>query len=119
MFQTPLASPSGQDIPKAMLPYWLLLDWTTQYHGVKNELRGILLGVLHHLRSQVHLAKIVYITTAPLHKFNLPVAADDRGEHCKCLGLRFVESQQMLSTLNTMLIPHICHFFYTGKVFGK
>ena len=32
--------------------------------------------MLDHLRSQVHLAMIVY-TSAPLHKFNLPVAADE------------------------------------------
>ena len=57
----------------------------------------------------MHLAKIVYITTAPLHKFNLPVAADERGEYCKCLGLRFVESQQMLSSLNTMLLSRTLH----------
>ena len=67
-----------------------------------------MLGVLHHLRSQVHLAKIVYIT-ALRHKFNWPVAADELGEHCKCLGLRFVESQQMLSTLNTMLLSRTLH----------
>ena len=57
----------------------------------------------------MHLAKIVYITTAPIHKFNLPVADDEPGEYCKCLGLRFVESQQMLSTLNTMLLSRTLH----------